>query len=240
MHSIFVAAQSNTLVTGNIKDTGNMRQLNGATISLINTKDSSLLSFVRTDSGGNFVFSKVPKGKYRLSATHSGFHTTWRTFNVSGESTINLGEIFMRDNSLLDEIVIDAEKPPVTVNGDTLEFNAGSFATKPNAVVEDLLKKMPGIQVDKDGTIRVNGQRINKVFVNGKEFFTGDPKLATQNLPADAVDKVQVFEKKSDQSEFTGFNDGNGETALNLKLKKDKKKSNVWENKSRCRYPWPL
>ncbi|MEP6947808.1 MAG: outer membrane beta-barrel protein, partial [Ginsengibacter sp.] len=99
----------------------------------------------------------------------------------------------------------------------------GSFATKPNAVVEDLLKKMPGIQVDKDGVIRVNGQKINKVFVNGKEFFTEDPKLATQNLPADAVDKVQVFEKKSDQSQFTGFNDGNGETALNLKLKNDKK-----------------
>ena len=223
VHSIVISAQTNTLVTGNVKDTSNKQQLNGATISLINTKDSSLLSFVRTDSSGNFIFNKVPKGKYRLSATHSGFHPSWRSFNVSGESIMDLGEIFMRDNSLLDEIIVEAEKPPVTVNGDTLEFNAGSFATKPNAVVEDLLKKMPGIQVDKDGTIRVNGQRINKVFVNGKEFFTGDPKLATQNLPADAVDKVQVFEKKSDQSEFTGFNDGNGETALNLKLKKDKK-----------------
>ncbi|MEP6926002.1 MAG: TonB-dependent receptor [Ginsengibacter sp.] len=222
-HSIAVSAQSNTTVTGNVKDTGNMQLLNGATISLINTKDSSLLSFVRTDSSGNFIFNKVPKGKYRLSATHSGFHTTWRSFNVTGESAIDLGQIYMRDKSMLDEVIVEGEKPPVTVNGDTLEFNAGSFATKPNAVVEDLLKKMPGIQVDKDGTIRVNGQRINKVFVNGKEFFTGDPKLATQNLPADAVDKVQVFEKKSDQSEFTGFNDGNGETALNLKLKKDKK-----------------
>jgi hypothetical protein len=223
INSIIVNAQRTTVVTGNVKDTSNQQHLNGATISLIDTKNSSLLSFVRTDTGGNFIFTQVPKGKYRLSATHSGFHPSWRSFNISGESTVNLGEIFMRDNSLLDEIIVDAEKPPVTVNGDTLEFNAGSFATKPNAVVEDLLKKMPGIQVDKDGTIHVNGQRINKVFVNGKEFFTGDPKLATQNLPADAVDKVQVFEKKSDQSEFTGFNDGNGETALNLKLKKDKK-----------------
>jgi hypothetical protein len=144
-----------------------------------------------------------------LSATHSGYRTSWRTFNITGEATLDLGPIYMRDKSLLDEIIVDAEKPPVIVNGDTIEFNAGSFATKPNAVVEDLLKKMPGIQVDKDGTIRVNGQRISKVFVNGREFFTGDPKLATQNLPADAVDKVQVFEKKSDQSEFTGFNDGN-------------------------------
>ena len=221
--SVLVNAQQTTTVIGSIKDTSNLRQLDGAIISLITIKDSSLFSFVRTDTSGNFIFTKVPKGKYRLSATHTGFHPYWRSFNVSGESTINLEKILMKDNSLLDEIVVDGEKPPVTVNGDTLEFNASSFATKPNAVVEDLLKKMPGIQVDKDGTIRVNGQRINKVYVNGKEFFTGDPKLATQNLPADAVDKVQVFEKKSDQSEFTGFNDGNGETALNLKLKKNKK-----------------
>jgi Outer membrane protein beta-barrel family/Carboxypeptidase regulatory-like domain len=222
-YSTGISAQLNSFVTGTVKDTGNMQQLNGATISLINSRDSSLLSFVRTDSSGNFGFKNVPKGKYRLSATHSGFHTAWLTFNVPGDSAVNLGQIYLRDKSLLDEIVVEAEKAPVTVNGDTLEFNASSFATKPNAVVEDLLKKMPGIQVDKDGTIRVNGQRINKVFVNGREFFTGDPKLATQNLPADAVDKVQVFEKKSDQSESTGFNDGNGETALNLKLKKDKK-----------------
>lgn len=237
IHSIVVSAQSNTRVTGNVRDTSNMQQLDGATISLINTKDSSLLSFVRTDSSGNFIFDRVPNGKYRLSATHSGFHAAWRTFNVTGVPAIDLGQIYMRDKSMLDEIIVDAEMPPVTVNGDTLEFNAGSFSTKPNAVVEDLLKKMPGIQVDKDGVIRVNGQRINKVFVNGKEFFTGDPRVATQNLPADAVDKVQVFEKKSDQSEFTGFNDGNGETALNLKLKKDKKNPTFGKIKANAGIP---
>ncbi|MEP6950800.1 MAG: carboxypeptidase regulatory-like domain-containing protein, partial [Ginsengibacter sp.] len=142
INSIIARGQQTTIVAGNVTDTTNLQHLEGATISLINTKDSSLLSFVRTDTSGNFIFNKVLKGKYRLSATHSGFHPSWRSFNVTGESTINLGEIFMRDNSLLDEIVIDADKPPVTVNGDTLEFNAGSFATKPNAVVEDLLKKM--------------------------------------------------------------------------------------------------
>ncbi len=217
-----VNAQQTATITGKVIDTSTNQQLSGATISLVDLHDSSLIGFVRTDSGGNFIFNKIPQGRYKLSGTHSGFHTYWKSFGVTG-SIVNLGKIFIKDNSLLDEIIVDAEKPPVTVNGDTLEFNAGSFTTKPNAVVEDLLKKMPGIQVAKDGTIRVNGQRINKVFVNGKEFFTGDPKLATQNLPADAVDKVQVFEKKSDQSEFTGFNDGNGETAINLKLKKDKK-----------------
>ena len=235
--SVLVNAQQTATVTGTLKDTSNLQRLNDAIISLISTKDSSLFSFTRTDSTGNFIFTKVPEGGYRLSATHTGFHPYWRSFSVPGGSTVNLGEIFMRDNSLLDEILINDEKPPVTVNGDTLEFNAGSFATQPNAVVEDLLRKMPGIQVDKDGTIRVNGQRINRVFVNGKEFFTGDPKLATQNLPADAVDKVQVFEKKSDQSEFTGFNDGNSETALNLKLKKNKKNPTFGKIKANAGIP---
>ncbi len=193
LYSIKGSAQSNTVLTGNVKDTFNSHPLDGATISFINIKDSSLLNFVRTDSTGNFILKNVSQGKYRLSASFTGFHTTWKNVEVIGEPSINLGGIFMRDKTVLDEIVVDAEKPPVVVNGDTLEFNAGAFATKPNAVVEDLLKKMPGVQVDKDGTIRVNGQRINKVFVNGKEFFTGDPKIATRNLPADVVDKVQVL-----------------------------------------------
>jgi len=139
-------------------------------------------------------------------------------------AAIDLGKLLMRDKSLLDEVVVQGQRPPVQVNGDTLEFNAEAFKTKPNAVVEDMLKKMPGVEVDKDGTIRVNGQRISKVFVNGKEFFGNDPKIATRNLDAEVVDKVQVFDKKTDQAEFTGVDDGNSEKAINLKLKKDKKK----------------
>jgi hypothetical protein len=111
------------------------------------------------------------------------------------------------------------------MNNDTLEFNTENFKTQPNAVVEDLLKKLPGVVVDADGTVRVNGQKINRVLVNGKEFFTGDPKLATKNLDADAVDKVQVFDKKSDRAAFTGVDDGQSEKAINLKLKKDRNKS---------------
>jgi hypothetical protein len=214
-----------SLVKGQLKDTAKNQQLDYATVSLINGKDSSLFAFTRTDSSGSFQFKNVPAGKYRLSATHTGFHPTWLSFEVKDKDVSNLGEISMTDNSVLKEVVINAEAPPVSVKGDTLEFNAASFKTKTNAVVEDLLKKMPGVVVDRDGTVRVNGQRINKVLVNGKEFFTGDPKLATRNLAADAVDKVQVFEKQSDQAEFTGMRDGNSETAINLKLKKDKSKA---------------
>jgi len=111
------------------------------------------------------------------------------------------------------------------INGDSVEFNSENFKTAPNAVVEDLLKKMPGMEVDKSGGITVNGKKVTKVFVNGKEFFTGDPMMATKNLPADAVDKIQVYDRKSDQAMFTGIDDGSEETAINLKLKKDRNKS---------------
>jgi len=123
------------------------------------------------------------------------------------------------------DVTVMATRPPVQVNGDTLEFNAESFKTKPNAVVEDMLRKMPGVEVAQDGSIRVNGRPINRVLVNGRDFFNGDPRMATKNLPADAVDKVQVFEKLSDQSAFTGVDDGNSEKTINLKLKKDRNRA---------------
>ena len=221
--TLFYVSAQKVIVTGGVFDSSHNIRLEGATVALINSADSSLITFVRSDSAGNFAFPHVESGKYRVSASYPGYTSGWKTFTTERNPTLNLGRINLHDKSILSTVIIESEKPPVSVNGDTLEFNAGSFSTKPNAVVEDLLKKMPGIQVDKNGTVRVNGQVINKIYVNGKEFFTGDPKLATKNLPADAIDKVQVFEKRSEQSEFTGFNDGNSQTAINLRLKKDKK-----------------
>jgi len=116
------------------------------------------------------------------------------------------------------------EAPPVTLINDTIQYNAGSFKVQPNANVEQLLKKLPGVKVEKDGTIKAQGEKVNRVLVDGKEFFGNDPKIATKNLPADAVDKVQVYDKQSDQAQLTGFEDGNYEKTINLKLKKDKKK----------------
>ena len=101
------------------------------------------------------------------------------------------------------------EAPPVTLINDTIQYNAGSFKVQPNANVEQLLKKLPGVKVEKDGTIKAQGEKVNKVLVDGKEFFGNDPKIATKNLPADAVDKVQVYDKQSDQAQLTGFEDGN-------------------------------
>ena len=135
-------------------------------------------------------------------------------------SVLNLNNIYLEDASKMTTVTVTARRPPVVINGDSIEFNAENFKTPPNAVVEDLLKKMPGIEVDKSGGITVNGKTVTKVFVNGKEFFTGDPKMATKNLPADAIDKIQVYDRKSDQAMFTGIDDGTEETAINLKVKK--------------------
>jgi hypothetical protein len=130
--------------------------------------------------------------------------------------------IAMTSNAVLQDVVVVAA--PVTIKGDTIEYNAGSFkVNKPNAVVEDLLKKLPGVEVESDGTIKANGQEVKRILVDGKQFFSNDPKLASKNLQADMVNKVQVFDKKSDKSEFTGFDDGNSEPTINLTLKNDKR-----------------
>jgi len=158
-----------------------------------------------------------------LSASYVGYNPAWIDVTLKqDDEQLEIGTIIVHDLKSLADVTVTTKRPPVTVNNDTLEFNTENFKTQPNAVVEELLKKMPGVTVDNDGVVRVNGQRINRVLVNGKEFFTGDAKMATKNLPADAVDKVQVFDKKSDRAEFTGIDDGNSEKAINLKLKKDR------------------
>jgi outer membrane receptor protein involved in Fe transport len=124
----------------------------------------------------------------------------------------------------LNEITIKGEKAPVEFSGDTIKYNTSAFKTAPNAVVEELLKKLPGVQVEKDGTIKAQGQTVRRVTVDGKEFFGRDPKIATQNLPADAVEQVKLFDKRSDQTEFTGIDDGRREKNIDLKLKDDHKK----------------
>jgi hypothetical protein len=138
---------------------------------------------------------------------------------------LDLGRIKMQYlTQELEGVVIMGEKNPVTVKKDTIEFNAGSFKTKTNATVEDLLKVMPGMEVETDGTVRAQGEQVQRVTVDGREFFGRDPKLATRNLPADAIEKVQVFDRKSDQAQFTGIDDGQREKTINLELKEEKRK----------------
>lgn len=211
-------------LSGILTDTLNS-PLPSATIMLLNAKDSSLVNFGVSDTKGVFTLKSIAYGKYIFKVSFVGYATHTQVLAPeTGVIDLNLGRLQLKPQSTqLDEVVVKGEAVPVTVKRDTIEFNAGSFKTKANANVEDLLKKMPGIDVENDGTVRAQGEQVQRVTVDGKEFFGRDPKLATRNLPADAVDKVQVFDKKSEQSTFTGIDDGQREKTINLELKPEKR-----------------
>ena len=213
-------------ITGITFDTSIHQPVPSATITLMKKKDSSLVTFTMADNSGKFEVDEIADGDYRLLITQVNYRNAIKYFTIdNAHRSIDLGSISMNDkNKVLAEVLIRAESAPVTLLGDTIQYNASSFKTVPNANVEDLLKKLPGVQVDKDGTVKAQGEKVQKVLVDGKEFFGNDPKIATKNLPADAVDKVQVYDKLSDQAQMTGFDDGNSEKTINLKLKEDKKK----------------
>lgn len=211
-------------IKGSVSDTLNS-PMPSATVMLLNPKDSSLMNFGVTNPTGAFEIKNVNKGTYQLKISFVGFATFTKNFSTPETGTVmELGRLKLQPQTTdLDAIVIQGEKNPVTVKRDTIEFNAGSFKTKANANVEDLLKKMPGIEVESDGTINAQGEQVQQVMVDGREFFGRDPKLATRNLPADAVEKVQVFDRKSDQATFTGIDDGSKTKTINLELKEEKR-----------------
>lgn len=193
-----------------------------ATVMLLKAADSVLASFAMSADNGGFEIKKVPEGKYLLRVNFVGYKGFDKEIEVIDQD-VDLGNIDL-ELDVLDEVIVEGEAIPIVMKKDTIEYNAGSFETKTNAVVEDLLKKLPGMEVERDGTIKSQGETINKVLVDGKEFFGNDPKMATKNLPADAVNKVQVFDQKSEFSQFSGVDDGEESKTLNLTLKDDHKK----------------
>ncbi|MBO9562192.1 MAG: outer membrane beta-barrel protein [Niastella sp.] len=224
--TLAIQAQKNGSIKGLLYDSLAKQPVASATITVLKKKDSSLVTFTMSDSKGRFELTGLADGDYRLLITHVNYHGSSKSITLNeADRSKDLGNVLMHDAAqVLSEVVVTAEAPPVTLIGDTVQYNAGSFKTPPNANVEQLLKKMPGIQVEKDGTIKAQGEEVKRVMVDGKEFFGTDPKIATRNLPSDAIDKVQVYNKASDAAQLTGFDDGNGEKTINLKLKKDKKK----------------
>ncbi len=220
------ATAQNGVIKGEAYDTLSKLIIPDATVTIMKKKDSSLVSFSMTDQAGRFSITNLATGEYRLLITHVAYHNKTIYFTVDEKrANTDLGRIILNDKrTTLAEVVVSSEAPPVTLVGDTVQYNAGSFKTQPNASVEQLLKRLPGVQVDKDGTVKAQGQTVNRVLVDGKEFFGSDPKMATKNLPADAIDKVQVYDKQSEQAQLTGFDDGNSEKTINLKLKKEQKK----------------
>lgn len=185
------------------------------------TADSTVVGSVSTNANGTFSINNVAVGKYRLYVVFLGLKTINRDFELTAaKPSINFGELLMEDIGVtLQGVEIKGETPPVVVKKDTLEINASTLKVKENSVVEDLLKKVPGVEVAKDGTVTTQGETIKRVRVDGKDFMGNDPLLATRNLPADMVDKIQIIDDMSEQSKFSGVDDGNREKILNIVTK---------------------
>lgn len=209
-------------VTGHVVDV-QREPLPGASLILMTLPDSTRTAAVMAGIDGDFSFPSLSPGKYCVKASMTGMQSASRDFEVTDTtSAVALLPIQLLETStMLQETVVTGVKAAVVARQDTLEFNAGSFHTNPNATVEDLLKKLPGVEVGSDGSIKSGGKTISKILLDGKEFFADDPQLATKNLPSDIVNKVQVIDRKSDAARLTGIDDGDDETVINLSVKKN-------------------
>jgi hypothetical protein len=213
-------------VRGTLADSATGKAVREASVSLLLARDSSYVSFGITDGDGRFLLPKVPLGQYVVLVSTLGYRPRLLPVAVTAaQPTPNVGTLRLGPLShQLGEVVVTQERAPVDVHGDTLDFSARAFKTQPNAAVEALLKKLPGVEVARDGTIRAQGQAVSRVLVDGKPFFGDDPKLATRNLPADIIDRVQLYDQQHDQAAFSGIDDGNRQRTINLVTKRDKRK----------------
>jgi hypothetical protein len=211
-------------VTGTIQDE-KANPLTSATITLLDPEDSTLVTFGVTSPIGGFEIKNLRDEVLLLQVSFVGFETFHQKINRPLEDNIfSLGVVRLKEATAdLDEFTVVAIAP-VTIKKDTIEFHADAFKTNPNANVEDLLKRLPGVEVDTEGNIKAQGETVRRILVDGKEFFGTDPKLATKNLLAEAIEKVQILDRKSDQSQFTGIDDGQREKTINLQLKESHKK----------------
>jgi hypothetical protein len=214
-------AQSQT-IRGIVSDTVNQKQLSNSSVILVRKFDSVMVAFKRASQDGSFSFN-APAGKYVLMVSYPGFGDYSDSITVA-DQPVDIGKIYLTPRSkLLEEIIIKKTIPAIRMKGDTIVYKADSFRVAPGATVEDLLKTLPGFVVDKNGNITAQGERVKKILVDGEEFFSDDPTIATKNLQSAMVDELEVFDKKSEKAEFTGIDDGEKTKTVNLKLKEDKK-----------------
>ena len=190
-----------------------------ATVSLTKKGQEKAYKYILSNEAGKVQLENVRKGSYEFKAEFLGYVPLKLELTVE-DKPVDLGTLKMKlDQEQLDAAKVTALGNPIIVKKDTIEYNASSFKTTENDVLEDLLKKLPGVEVSEDGSITVNGQSINKITIDGKTFFLDDPQLASKNIPAKIVNKVKVIDKKSEQAEFTGIDDGQEETVIDLSIK---------------------
>ncbi len=216
--SFTALAQGSFSVKIRLVDSKTSEPVSFATVSLTVKGENKALKYVLTDVNGDATLAKVRKGTYVLKSEIMGYLT--HSQDITVDKDVDLGQVKMtEDVKVLDAASISAVGNPIVVKKDTIEYNASSFKTSDNDMLEALLKKLPGVEVESDGSITANGETIKKITIDGKTFFLDDPQLASKNIPAKMIEKVKVVEKKSDQAMFTGIDDGEEETILDLSMK---------------------
>ena len=219
------AQKADGSIKGKLVDTTAKQPISDATVSILNAKDSSLATFTLSNKLGVFEVKGLATGDYRVVISSKGYMEFKQSVTLTETNkTVEFGSLALqKDYKTLEGVTVISESP-IQVKNDTVQFNTSGFKTQPNASLEDLLKKIPGMEVDKEGTVKAQGEQVQKVLVDGKEFFGNDPKLATKNLTADMIESVQVFDDMSDQAKFTKIDDGSRTKTINIKLKKDRNK----------------
>lgn len=210
-------------ISGKVVDE-NEAPLGSATVYLEKVQDSSLVTYTISEKNGQFELkgsSEVEKAN--LYVSYAGYKPYRKLIDIKKQLQLGTIEMNILDNEL-DEVIVEGQRSPVTIKKDTLEFNAGSFTTRQDANLEELMKKLPGVEVDNDGNITINGKPVSRILVNGKEFFGDDPKIATKNLPKEIIDKIQVTDTKTKSEEFTGKAGDPDNKTVNITIKKDKNK----------------
>jgi hypothetical protein len=212
-------------IVGSVEDTINRKALPQTSISLLRAKDSVLVHFQRSDTKGNFLLPGVAQDQYIIMFTYPGYADYVDRLSIQGNENKLMGKIMLTLKSkILEEVLVKSKVAAIRTRGDTTEYTADSFKVREGASVEEMLRKLPGLQVDKDGKITAQGEEVKKILVDGEEFFGNDPTMATKNLQANTINKVQVYDKKSDQAVFSGIDDGQKTKTINLTMKDNFKK----------------
>ncbi|MDO6517302.1 outer membrane beta-barrel protein [Zobellia uliginosa] len=196
--------------------------LEAVAVVLLGVKDSTYVDYTITDANGDFSISEVPKGNYILNISSLGYLSVYKDLSYTGEA-IAFGDLILREDTYELEGVTLTAVVPVQIKQDTIAFNANSFKVDSDDNLEELLNKIPGMEIDSDGKVNAQGNEVTKIMIDGKEFFGGDPSIVLKNLSADAIANVEIIDKKSDESELTGVADGNKEVVINFTLKESRK-----------------
>jgi hypothetical protein len=213
----FVTGQS-FYVKGSLRDLNDKTAITGATVTLSLASDTAFKHNTVSAAGGVFLVKNIPRGQYRLSVSSIGYDEVVKMLSIK-DSSVDLGTLEVaKKANMLDEVLIKAQTPPVKQKNDTLEYNASSFKVNPDANAEDMIRKMPGVTIEQ-GAVKAGGEDVRKVTVDGRDFFGDDATAALKNLPAEVIDKIQVFDRMSDQARFTGIEDANTTKSINIVTK---------------------